>query len=332
MRVVGGRLYTAWQDGNLHVSRLADDGASWVPTAGSLNSNPVTPDNGDPVYDRPVLTGIAGTPYVAWSETDGTVTSLRVATLGGAPSPIGPDDGDSSDLGATPPAGDDQSGNDTGSHRPSRGKCGLNLTGTGHGDSLSGTAGRDTIRGLAGNDVLKGLAGARDSVLLTESAMIGLDRPAEPADSRRRAGAPRERGRIQLEGEPPIDLLPLLQRLHSPVQREAMRLDRRQIDPGSLEKPNRSGPDAGGDRLRAAGAVRTDHPGRVRRAHRGDAAGAEKVFRDDLERNLRNPRSLWGLHQALLQQKRGYDAGFVEKQFESSWKGGAQALKLDDLV
>ncbi len=64
----------------------------------------------------------------------------------------------------------------------------------------------------------------------------------------------------------------------------------------------------------------------------GDASGAEKVFRDDLERNLRNPRSLWGLHQALLQQKRGYDAGFVEKEFESSWKGGAQALKLDDLV
>jgi tetratricopeptide (TPR) repeat protein len=64
----------------------------------------------------------------------------------------------------------------------------------------------------------------------------------------------------------------------------------------------------------------------------GDAAGAEKVFRDDLERNLRNPRSLWGLHQALLQQKRGYDAGFVDREFESSWKGGAQALKLDDLV
>ena len=64
----------------------------------------------------------------------------------------------------------------------------------------------------------------------------------------------------------------------------------------------------------------------------GDAAGAEKVFRDDLGRNLRNPRSLWGLHQALLRQKRGYDAGFVQKQFESSWKGGTQALKLDDLV
>jgi tetratricopeptide (TPR) repeat protein len=64
----------------------------------------------------------------------------------------------------------------------------------------------------------------------------------------------------------------------------------------------------------------------------GDAAGAEQVFRDDLGRNLRNPRSLWGLHQALLEQKRGYDAGFVQKQFESSWKGGATAVKLDDLV
>jgi len=64
----------------------------------------------------------------------------------------------------------------------------------------------------------------------------------------------------------------------------------------------------------------------------GDAAGAERVFREDLERNLRNPRSLWGLHQALMEQKRGYDAGFIQKQFESSWKGGAGNLKLDDLV
>jgi hypothetical protein len=64
----------------------------------------------------------------------------------------------------------------------------------------------------------------------------------------------------------------------------------------------------------------------------GDTAGAEKVFREDLNRNLRNPRSLWGLHQALLKQNRDYDAGFVQKQFEASWKGGAQALKLDDLV
>lgn len=64
----------------------------------------------------------------------------------------------------------------------------------------------------------------------------------------------------------------------------------------------------------------------------GDAAGAEKIFRDDLDRNPRNPRSLFGLQQSLLQQKRDYDAGFVQKQFDSSWKGGPQALKLDDLV
>ena len=65
----------------------------------------------------------------------------------------------------------------------------------------------------------------------------------------------------------------------------------------------------------------------------GDAAGAEKVFREDLDRNPRNPRSLFGLRQTLKAQKRDYDAGFVQKQFEASWKGGAeQQLKLEDLV
>ena len=64
----------------------------------------------------------------------------------------------------------------------------------------------------------------------------------------------------------------------------------------------------------------------------GDAPAAEKVFREDLDRNPRNPRSLWGLRQSLLLQKRDYDAGFIQKQFESSWKGGAEAIKLDDLV
>jgi len=64
----------------------------------------------------------------------------------------------------------------------------------------------------------------------------------------------------------------------------------------------------------------------------GDATGAEKVFRDDLNRNPRNPRSLFGLHQALMTQKREYDAGFVQKQFEASWKGGSEKLKIDDLV
>jgi len=63
----------------------------------------------------------------------------------------------------------------------------------------------------------------------------------------------------------------------------------------------------------------------------GDQAGAEQVFRLDLERNPRNPRSLFGLEQALKAQGRAYDATFVKKQFDASWKGGA-APKLEDLV
>jgi tetratricopeptide (TPR) repeat protein len=65
---------------------------------------------------------------------------------------------------------------------------------------------------------------------------------------------------------------------------------------------------------------------------KGDAAGAENVFRADLDRNLRNPRSLFGLREALKAQGKDYDAWFVQKQFEASWKGGATSLRMDDLV
>ncbi len=64
----------------------------------------------------------------------------------------------------------------------------------------------------------------------------------------------------------------------------------------------------------------------------GDAAGAEKVFRDDLARNPRNPRSLYGLQQALKAQGKDYDAGFVEEQFKASWKGTGPELKMEDLA
>jgi tetratricopeptide (TPR) repeat protein len=64
----------------------------------------------------------------------------------------------------------------------------------------------------------------------------------------------------------------------------------------------------------------------------GDAKGAEQVFRDDLARNLRNPRSLFGLHRALKAQDRNSDAWFVEQEFRKSWKGGAEELKVEDLV
>lgn len=62
----------------------------------------------------------------------------------------------------------------------------------------------------------------------------------------------------------------------------------------------------------------------------GNASDAEKTFREDLQRNPRNPRSLFGLSESLKAQKRDYDAQFVDKQFQSAWKTDAE-LKLADL-
>ncbi len=64
----------------------------------------------------------------------------------------------------------------------------------------------------------------------------------------------------------------------------------------------------------------------------GDNVGAEKVFRDDLDRHPRNPRSLFGLQESLKRQGRDYDAGFVQKQLKASWKGENPQLRLDDLI
>ena len=64
----------------------------------------------------------------------------------------------------------------------------------------------------------------------------------------------------------------------------------------------------------------------------GNNTEAEKVFREDLDRNPRNPRSLFGLQQALKAQGRTYDAGLVEGQFRNSWKGQAAGLKVEDLA
>ncbi|MCU1254662.1 MAG: Tetratricopeptide repeat protein [Candidatus Angelobacter sp.] len=64
----------------------------------------------------------------------------------------------------------------------------------------------------------------------------------------------------------------------------------------------------------------------------GNAAEAEKVFREDLDRNPRNPRSLFGLSEALRAQNRGYDAQFVDKQFQSNWKSAEIKLKVADLT
>ena len=64
----------------------------------------------------------------------------------------------------------------------------------------------------------------------------------------------------------------------------------------------------------------------------GNAAEAEKVFREDLDRNPRNPRSLFGLAETLRAQNRAYDAQFVDKQFQSNWKSTEIKLKVADLT
>ena len=64
----------------------------------------------------------------------------------------------------------------------------------------------------------------------------------------------------------------------------------------------------------------------------GNAPEAEKVFREDLDRNPRNPRSLFGLREALKAQNRTDDAQFVDKQFHASWKGAKPDLEVADIT
>jgi tetratricopeptide (TPR) repeat protein len=63
----------------------------------------------------------------------------------------------------------------------------------------------------------------------------------------------------------------------------------------------------------------------------GDVKGAEQVFRDDLAQNPRNPRSLFGLSEALTRQNRNYDASWVKRQFEVAWQGADVELKVEDM-
>ncbi|MGH9369705.1 MAG: tetratricopeptide repeat protein [Thermoanaerobaculia bacterium] len=63
----------------------------------------------------------------------------------------------------------------------------------------------------------------------------------------------------------------------------------------------------------------------------GQAAEAEKVFRADLEKNPRNPRSLFGLAESLRKQDKSADAAWVQSRFETAWKDADTRLVLGDL-
>ncbi len=63
----------------------------------------------------------------------------------------------------------------------------------------------------------------------------------------------------------------------------------------------------------------------------GKAADAETVFRDDLNHNRRNGRSLYGLWQSLKAQHKNEAAELVRLQYEAAWKSADSQLSLETL-
>ena len=62
----------------------------------------------------------------------------------------------------------------------------------------------------------------------------------------------------------------------------------------------------------------------------GRPADAERVFREDLVRHPRNPRSLFGLHESLLKQGRTTDAAWIKATFDEVWRHADQKLNIAD--
>jgi len=63
----------------------------------------------------------------------------------------------------------------------------------------------------------------------------------------------------------------------------------------------------------------------------GQAAEAERVFRDDLEIRPRNGRALYGLWKSLEAQKKAADAAWAQAQFDVAWKDADTKVRLEDL-
>ncbi|HEU0368418.1 MAG TPA: hypothetical protein VFR42_04365 [Candidatus Acidoferrum sp.] len=63
----------------------------------------------------------------------------------------------------------------------------------------------------------------------------------------------------------------------------------------------------------------------------GNAKEAEQDFREDLRRNPRNPRSLFGLKESLRAQHLENDAAWVDREFQRTWKHADSQLKIGDL-
>jgi tetratricopeptide (TPR) repeat protein len=62
----------------------------------------------------------------------------------------------------------------------------------------------------------------------------------------------------------------------------------------------------------------------------GNHADAEGQFRNDLERNKRNGRSLFGLAESLKAQKKSQAAAIAQREFETAWKNADTKLSVAD--
>jgi len=62
----------------------------------------------------------------------------------------------------------------------------------------------------------------------------------------------------------------------------------------------------------------------------GKSADAERVFREDLRRNARNPRSLFGLAETLQAEGKTGEAATVRQQFQQAWTTADTKLMLSD--
>ena len=55
------------------------------------------------------------------------------------------------------------------------------------------------------------------------------------------------------------------------------------------------------------------------------------MFREDLVKHPRNPRSLFGLRESLAKQNKASDAEWVTREFDAAWKDADTALRIEAL-
>jgi Flp pilus assembly protein TadD len=63
----------------------------------------------------------------------------------------------------------------------------------------------------------------------------------------------------------------------------------------------------------------------------GQAAEAEAVFRETLEKHPRDGRLLFGLQHSLIEQGRDSEAALVKAQFDAAWEDATAELQVEAL-